>query len=168
MQGIFQFSQFLWTSHGQCWLSVCNSHKVKTQTVHFFVFSIFSWAPLYRSVDSLCQRLVRLGIGGFESSCIWCGQNVVNQLTNILVILFSAWLLLNFSQLAFILFRRTGKDNNEKGGSSRNNINIFAIAQKGNWKHNAESIRSYIDCEGRMVTLTMTNLTVPIVIDKAY
>lgn len=78
-------------------------------------------------VDSLCQRLVRLGIGGFESSCIWCGQNVVNQLTNILVILFSTWLLFNFSQLALFLFRRTGEANNEKGGSTRNNINIFVI-----------------------------------------
>lgn len=124
VQGISQFSLPLlvviaWP--GQA--SVCDSHKVETQTALLF-FIFFTFSSFVQVGRFALPKLDSLGTGDCESSCIWCDQNVVNQLTNIF------WLFC-FQHEKSIYLQRAGK------------IIFFDIALKGHPKTRRAPIEYY-------------------------
>lgn len=77
--------------------SVCDSHKVETQTALLF-FIFFTFSSFVQVGRIALPKLGSLWTGDCECNCIWCDQNVVNQLTNIFCY-FVFWNQLSCSEL---------------------------------------------------------------------
>lgn len=156
MQGIFLLSHFLWSSRGQWRLSVCDSHKVETQTVHFFCFLQFFFKLLCTG------RSIRSGSARFAWELRALSPVAFGVAKMLLTNWQTFWLfcfLLGCSPVFLnlhLFYSAEQVMRTKKEGGTRNKINIFAVVQKGNWKHE----QGYINCAEKMVTLKMPIFTV--------